>query len=232
MKSLLKMSLVLSVLISCSGKSQKEKPENILAASLVLQNSKSIIETEKKNMYHDTSMVVLQEYSDLFAFDMKYATANNFLKEKVYECDNCLLRFKVVKALIPAAKKFALRGMKIKFFDCTRPVEVQKKMWQIMPDGRYVANPYKSGSIHNRGAAVDITLIDSLGNELDMGTEFDHFGEEAHHAYSNLSDTVIANRTYLKETMQFAGFNPIRTEWWHYNYGGEKYKISSVPLCD
>ncbi|MFY0601734.1 MAG: M15 family metallopeptidase [Cyclobacteriaceae bacterium] len=232
MKVVMKLILILSILISCTVKPEKEKVQSIAVQPDINPVSELPVPIKEKINYHDTSMVVLQQYSDLFVYDMKYATADNFLKEKVYECDNCLLRFKVAEALIIAAKKFSESGMKIKFFDCTRPVTVQKKMWEIMPDGRYVANPYKSGSIHNRGAAVDITLVDNQGNELDMGTGFDHFGEEAHHAYSNLSDTVKANRTFLKEIMKSAGFNPIRTEWWHYNYGAEKYKISAVALCD
>ena len=103
-------------------------------------------------------------------------------------------------------------------------------MWEVLPDGRYVANP-KNGSIHNRGGAVDITLIDMEGNKLDMGTDFDHFGEEAHHAYTKLSEVVIANRKLLNEGMQKFGFTPIRTEWWHYNFGNsKKYPVSNFKV--
>ena len=180
----------------------------------------------------DTTLVNMKVHADLFAFDMRYATANNFLKEKVYPCDNCLVRAAVAKALVKASEILKSSGYRIKFYDCFRPVDVQRKMWAIMPDSRYVANPNKSGSIHNRGAAVDITLVDLNGKELDMGTAFDHFGVEAHHTYTNLSAQVLENRKLLKRVMEQCGFVAQPTEWWHYNYGDRsRYKISNEKLC-
>ena len=174
----------------------------------------------------------LNDLKDEFVFDMRYATTNNFLKEKVYPCATCLVRTDVSKALLKANAIFKEKGYRIKFYDCYRPVDVQKKMWAIMPDSRYVANPNKSGSIHNRGAAVDITLVDKDGKELDMGTEFDHFGVEAHHAYTKLSAEILENRKYLKQVMEQSGFIAQSTEWWHYNYGDRsRYTISNEELC-
>jgi zinc D-Ala-D-Ala dipeptidase len=134
----------------------------------------------------------------------------------VYDCASCYLRFKTVKALIKANKEFIKRGYKIKLFDCYRPHEIQKKMWQIVPNPSYVADPSK-GSIHNRGGAVDITLVDSKGNQLDMGTPFDFFGIEASHGYHLLSTEVKNNRALLKKIMLKNGFNAFESEWWHYN---------------
>jgi len=179
---------------------------------------------------YDSGFVKLNDNKD-FAFDMRYATTNNFLKEKVYPCPTCLVRSEVADALIKANKIFLQKGFRIKFFDCYRPVDVQKKMWAIKPDNRYVANP-KGGSIHNRGAAVDMTLVDQAGKELDMGTEFDHFGEEAHHAYLKLSSQILENRKYLKAVMEQCGFVAQSTEWWHYNFGDRsRFKISNEALC-
>lgn len=176
------------------------------------------------------SFVRLADLDDTFAYDMRYATDNNFLKEKVYECDLCVIRMEVAKSLIAANEYFKNLGYKIKFFDCYRPLDVQKKMWEVFPNPKYVANP-EYGSIHNRGGAVDITLVDELGNQLDMGTKFDHFGEEAHHAYSNLSPEVLKNRKLLKEGMISSGFTAIRTEWWHYNFGSsKKYTVSNFQV--
>jgi D-alanyl-D-alanine dipeptidase len=80
--------------------------------------------------------------------------------------------------------------------------------------------------------AVDLTLVDSLGKELDMGTPFDHFGEEAHHAFTDLSDSILTNRKLLKEGMEAAGFTALRTEWWHYLYGEKlKYPLGNADLC-
>ena len=163
-----------------------------------------------------STFVNLTQYSPDFEYDMKYATEDNFLKAKVYDCAECFLRLKTVNALIDANKKFLEKGYKIKIFDCYRPLDIQKKMWKIVSNPKYVADPAK-GSIHNRGGAVDITLIDSLGKELDMGTPFDFFGIEASHNYPNVSDNVKQNRILLKTIMTSSGFNSFDSEWWHYN---------------
>ena len=170
----------------------------------------------KETSVNDSTFVNLKQYSQDFEYDMKYATEDNFLKAKVYDCAECFLRLKTVNALIDANKKFLEKGYKIKIFDCYRPLDIQKKMWKIVSNPQYVADPAK-GSIHNRGGAVDITLIDSLGKELDMGTPFDFFGIEASHNYPNVSDNVKQNRILLKTIMTSSGFNSFDSEWWHYN---------------
>ena len=106
-------------------------------------------------------------------------------------------------------------------------------MWVILPDSRYVADPER-GSIHNRGCSVDLTLVRLNGDPLDMGTDFDHFGEEAHHNYTDLTDNVLQNRKILKEGMARFAFKPISTEWWHYNYSTDKnYPVSNFKtICD
>ena len=170
----------------------------------------------KETSVNDSTFVNLKQYSQDFEYDMKYATEDNFLKAKVYDCAECFLRLKTVNALIDANKKFLEKGYKIKIFDCYRPLDIQKKMWKIVSNPKYVADPAK-GSIHNRGGAVDITLIDSLGKELDMGTPFDFFGIEASHNYPNVSEEVKQNRILLKTIMTSSGFNSFDSEWWHYN---------------
>jgi D-alanyl-D-alanine dipeptidase len=164
----------------------------------------------------DTTFVNLKTYADSFIFEMKYATDDNFLKSKVYDCAECFLRYKTVKKLIEANQKFLKLGYRIKIFDCYRPLDVQKKMWKLVPNPIYVADPAK-GSIHNRGGAVDLTLVDSQGNEIDMGTPFDHFGVESAHDYSGVSETVKANRSLLKSVMESCQFLSFKSEWWHYN---------------
>ena len=164
----------------------------------------------------DNTFVNLKNYSRDFVFDMKYATADNFLKEQVYPCDECFLRVKTIKALLHANQAFIAKGYRIKLYDCYRPLAIQKKMWKIVPNPTYVANP-KKGSIHNKGGAVDITLVDSLGVELNMGTGFDFFGPEAGHNYTDLSAEILANRQLLKSIMLQYNFKSFDSEWWHYN---------------
>lgn len=171
---------------------------------------------ETSQIIADSSFVNLKNYNNNFIYDLKYATDDNFLKETVYDCAECYLRYKTIKALILASESFEKDGYKIKLFDCYRSLDVQKKMWKIVNNPSYVANP-KTGSVHNRGKAVDLTLVDSDGNELDMGTDFDFFGPKSAHNYKRLSKKVLKNRLYLKNIMEKSGFSALASEWWHYN---------------
>ena len=179
------------------------------------QNSEPISIQHTKEI-SDTTFVNLKDYSADFKYDMKYATEDNFLKSKVYECDKCFLRLKTVRALINANIKFIKKGFRIKLFDCYRPLDIQKKMWALVPNPEYVANPSK-GSIHNRGGAVDLTLVTLEGEELNMGTAFDFFGKEAGHGYQFLDKKIMSNRKFLKKVMLQNGFKSFDSEWWHYN---------------
>lgn len=186
-----------------------------------------------KQIISDTTFVNLNEFSNDFVYDMKYATTDNFLKSKVYDCAECYLRFKTVKALVEANKRFMKKGYRIKLFDCYRPLDIQRKMWNIVSNPEYVANPMK-GSIHNRGGAVDITLVDEKGKELDMGTAFDFFGIQASHNYENLSEEVKKNRSILRNGMTRYDFRIFESEWWHYNLkNSKKDKVSNFKWkCD
>lgn len=164
----------------------------------------------------DTTFVNLKDYSSDFIYDMRYATDNNFLKAQVYDCAECLIRYKTVKALIKANNAFMRKGFQIKLYDCYRPLDIQKRMWTIVSNPKYVADPSK-GSIHNRGGAVDITLVNLDGEAVNMGTDFDFFGIEASHKYVNLPTDVVSNRKFLKKIMTASGFKSFDSEWWHYN---------------
>jgi D-alanyl-D-alanine dipeptidase len=176
----------------------------------------TLLQAQNAESIADSTFVNLKDYSTDFVYDMKYATTDNFLKAQVYDCAECFLRLKTVKALVKANSKFVQKGYRIKIFDCYRPLDIQKRMWKIVSNPEYVADPAK-GSIHNRGGAVDITLVDSNGKELDMGTTFDFFGPEASHYYENLTDEVKQNRLLLKKIMKKSNFISFDSEWWHYN---------------
>lgn len=205
----------------------------LVTASCKSQTAISSPVAANQPIVNDTTFVNIKDYSSDFVYDMKYATSDNFLKAKVYDCAECFLRFKTVKAIIKANEAFMKKGYKIKFFDCYRPLDIQKKMWAIVSNPSYVADP-KKGSIHNRGGAVDITLVDSNGKELDMGTAFDFFGPEASHNYDNLSKEIKANRKLLRKIMKQNGFNSFDSEWWHYNLkSGLTDKVSNEKWkCD
>ncbi|MBL1215569.1 MAG: M15 family metallopeptidase [Ignavibacteriae bacterium] len=120
-------------------------------------------------------------------------------------------------------------GIGIKIWDGYRPRAVQYLFWEIFPNSTYIANP-SSGSLHNRGGAVDLTLIDlATGEELDMPTAFDDFSPQAAHGYSSLPQNVINNRELLRSIMvNVAGLNIYSSEWWHYSVPG----ASTYPLMD
>ncbi|RVU90395.1 D-alanyl-D-alanine dipeptidase [Flavobacterium columnare] len=201
--------------------------KKIFVLIMVLFSMNNFSQNEKKAILYDTTFVNINEYSKNFVLDIKYATDDNFLKKKVYDCNACYLRYKTVKQLIKANKEFAQRGYRIKLFDCYRPLSVQKKMWQIVSNPNYVANPER-GSIHNRGGAVDLTLIDKQGNDVNMGTAFDHFGKESSHTYTNLPQKVLENRKWLKEIMKKHHFDSLESEWWHYSLeGARQFQLSN-----
>ncbi|AWK06789.1 peptidase M15 [Flavobacterium crocinum] len=193
--------------------------------SLQAQNEAYV--SEPNSQVSDTTFVNLRDYSNDFIYDMKYATEDNFLKAKVYDCAECMLRLKTVKALIAANNDFLKKGYRIKLYDCYRPLDIQKKMWEIVSNPEYVADP-KKGSIHNRGGAVDISLVDITGKEVDMGTSFDFFGIQASHNFKQLSKEILSKRAYLKKVMIQNGFNSFDSEWWHYNLkAGLKDKVAN-----
>lgn len=158
-------------------------------------------------------------------FDIRYATKNNFTKSKIYDCPACLLRPEVAEALVKVQKKLQAKGLGLIMYDCYRPKPYQQRLWDKKPDPNYVTPPSK-GSMHSRGAAVDLSIVDKNGKLLDMGTEYDYFGPEAHYDYTKLPEQVLKNRKLLRETMVAAGFQGIRTEWWHFSYKGRSYALS------
>jgi len=178
-----------------------------------------------------SKLVNIQELDSTILIDVRYATENNFTGQKLYETDKVYLIKEAAQDLVKANKYLKEKyNLRLKIYDGYRPLSVQKKMWAIMPDDRYVANPAK-GSRHNRGCAVDLTLVDSLGNELDMGTPYDDFTEKSHIDYKNLPPEVLRNRRILQEAMTKFNFTPMRTEWWHFDYKGwEKYPILDIPI--
>lgn len=183
------------------------------------------------NAQSDTSIVPLWQIDSTIVTDVKYATTNNFTGQVLYPTNKVYIR-KIVGEALAKVQSYLLENynLQIKVFDGYRPLSVQKKMWKIMPDNRYVADPAK-GSRHNRGAAVDLTIIDSNGTELEMGTEYDNFTDKAHYAYSDLPKNVKENRKLLRNTMDKYGFHPITTEWWHFDFKGwKKFSILDYQI--
>lgn len=163
------------------------------------------------------NLIDIEKTGHSFGLDIRYATQNNFLEEILYDCPKCYLLPEVAEALINAQYYFCDLGYTLILFDCYRPQSVQQKMWDKVPGTIYVADPQR-GSVHNRGAAVDITLRKLDGTGVDMGTDFDFFGRAAHSDNYSLAEDVLQNREILHTGMKKFGFTPIQSEWWHFNY--------------
>ena len=157
--------------------------------------------------------------------DLRYSTKNNFTKEKVCFSKDCYIHkvaYENLAMTIEIAKKIELR---MKIFDAYRPVYVQRKLWDFFPDANFIAPPEK-GSPHSRGVAIDLTLINSNGEELDMGTDFDEFSKLSYHGSLEISKKAYKNRTLLLGIMTDAGWDFFRNEWWHYQlFNSKKYPI-------
>lgn len=162
--------------------------------------------------------------------DIKYATPDNFMGRVLYPVNRCLLRESVARRLSRVQDDLAERGLGLKIYDGYRPLSVQKLMWEVMPDPRYVADPAK-GSRHNRGAAVDVTLVDARGCELPMPSAYDEFSERAHRDFAGEGVEARHNRDTLIAAMERRGFTVLGSEWWHFDAPGwAQYAVMDVPL--
>ncbi len=179
----------------------------------------STISDYKKSIKHDESkkIVLLKNYIVPLITDIKYATDSNFTHHILYTNPDAYVRLSAALALKKVQEELATKGLGLKFFDTYRPYSVTKEMWKAVPDERYAANPAK-GSGHNRGIAVDVTLVKiSSGQELPMPTGFDDFTEKAHYDFLKLPENVLQNRELLRSTMEKYGFQALSTEWWHFS---------------
>jgi D-alanyl-D-alanine dipeptidase len=179
----------------------------------------------------EARLVDIQTINPNIVLDIRYATSNNFLEEQLYQVAKCALRKEVAEQLSKVQNDLEEIDLGLKVFDCYRPLSVTKKMWEVLPDSRYVANPER-GSRHNRGAAVDVSLVDlKTGMELEMPTDYDDFSEKAWRSYEGNKPEVKRNSDLLASMMKERGFEPLITEWWHFDFEGwEKYSILDVSL--
>lgn len=162
--------------------------------------------------------------------DVRYATANNFTEQVLYESATPYLVAEAAESLVVIQKKLREMGLQLVVFDGYRPLSVQKKMWAVYPDSRFVANP-ANGSRHNRGCAVDLSLADSSGRFLEMPTDYDDFTEKANASYMDLPAAALEHRAILKQVMERHGFIGLNSEWWHFDFQGwQDYPLLDTPI--
>lgn len=164
-------------------------------------------------------MVRIDKYIPGLVVDLVYASEKNFMKQRLYPANaKPWLRKVVADSLKKVQEELNKAGLGLKIFDAYRPWSVTGKMWEKVKDERYAADP-KKGSNHNRGIAVDLTLIDlSTRIEWDMGTGFDNFSDSAHYSFKQNPDFNY-RREYLRSVMEKHGFRALETEWWHFSLG-------------
>jgi zinc D-Ala-D-Ala dipeptidase len=173
------------------------------------------------------------------AVDLRYATPDNFVGRDLYSPLDCgFLHKDAAAALERAVAWLAERHPDYKFLvlDALRPQRVQEQLWHALQGTDllgYIADPAR-GSIHSFGMALDVTLVDAHGSEVDMGTGFDDLSERSHPAKETLllargelSAQHIENRRRLRGAMFQAGFVGINSEWWHFDCG-DRLKVRRV----
>lgn len=195
-------------------------------------------------LYMDSlGLINVTELDNSLAVQLMYTQDHNFTGEVLYDnLTEAYLHPDAAYALVKAqrALKELHPSYSLIIYDAARPMSVQKKMWNVVKGTskyKYVSNPNRGGGLHNYGLAVDISILDSSGQPLPMGTKVDHLGVEAHITQENelvhngkISETEHQNRLLLRTVMKKAGFRALPSEWWHFNYcsrdvAKQKYKL-------
>ena len=164
----------------------------------------------------DLTMVNLQEFIPSLQIEMRYAGDNNIVGRPIYTRSQAFLRLGTAQKLKKAQEEFLRCGYSLKVWDAYRPPQAQFELWDKFPDARFLINPHTGYSHHSHGTAVDVTLVDKHGNELDMPSDFDDFTGKADRDYQDLSVDQTNNALLLEMVMQEHGFDSIFYEWWHF----------------
>lgn len=217
-------TLALLILVSCATAVSIPKNEHGLEVVPDKATYLRMVAADPDNRLVDVASLGIET-------DVRYATSNNFMKAVLYPVPKVYLRAPAAAALANVQRELRAKGVALKVFDGYRPYRVTVAMWEPIRDPDYVADPAK-GSRHNRGAAVDLTLVDAnTGRELPMPTGYDDFTPRAAHAFGDLPADVLANRALLRDAMIRHGFEPLPSEWWHYDFRGwDRFALMDVPL--
>ncbi|MFP4663874.1 MAG: M15 family metallopeptidase [Bacteroidales bacterium] len=189
-------------------------------------------------------LVDVQTLDSSILVNLRYSSTDNFLDTILYdELSSAFLQADVARKLANASGILQKKHpeLRLMVWDAVRPVAVQKRMWENcdipLKRRHWYVTPPDTRSLHNWGAAVDVTLVDTSGNYLDMGTDFDHFGKAAYTdrdadllTQGLISQKAVDNRQILKSVMNQAGFTGIKYEWWHYNSCTRKTAESKYKL--
>lgn len=183
------------------------------------------------NANPNNELIEIKKAIPSIVLDIRYATKNNFMKQIMYKHPRAFARKPVVQQLKTIQAELAKKGYGLKIFDAYRPYAITLAFYEKASDKNFVANPAK-GSKHNRGCAVDLTIIDlKTGKDVPMPTTYDSFAPEAAPHFNELPEEIIKNRDFLIATMQAHGFKVIYNEWWHFDFNGwQDYDLMDVPF--
>lgn len=178
-------------------------------------------------------LIDLKKFIPDVVLDIRYATTDNFTGEKIYPYPKAFARKPVAEALKKAQTEFKTHGVGIKIFDAYRPYAATVKFYEVYRDTTFVASPYR-GSRHNRGCAIDMTLVDlKTGAELKMPTGYDAFVREARPTHPVKDPEIRKNRDLLISVMSKYGFRVNSAEWWHFDFRGyQVYEVLDIAFED
>ena len=187
--------------------------------------------TKDKEKNANMTLVDLKKHIPSIVLDVKYATKDNFMRKAMYSQARAFARKAVADKLKEIQQQLSLQGLGLKIFDGYRPYSVTVDFYNQTKEKSFVANP-KNGSKHNRGAAVDLTLIDlKTGKELEMPTQYDSFSASAAPDYEPVSALARKNRALLIQVMEKNGFKVLNNEWWHFDFiGWQNYPLMDIPF--
>jgi zinc D-Ala-D-Ala dipeptidase len=179
----------------------------------------------------EKELIDLEKLVPGLVLDIRYATANNFTGTVIYNLAKAYARKPVAEALLRVQNELKPKGLGIKMFDGYRPYKATVKFYEVYKDTTYVASPYR-GSRHNRGCALDLTIIDlKTGEELKMPTEYDSFKKEAWPRTPVADPVIRANRAMLIEVMEKNGFKVNGSEWWHFDFiGWKNFEVMDIDF--
>jgi D-alanyl-D-alanine dipeptidase len=197
---------------------------------LTIINSKQAYKASIQE-HPEKALVDIQKAVPGVVLDIRYATKNNFMKQVMYPSARAFARKPVVAQLKKIQAELKKKGYGLKIFDAYRPYTITLAFYQKASDKNFVAHP-KSGSRHNRGCAVDLSIIDlKTGRDVAMPTPYDSFSKAAAADYQDLPPAIKKNRDFLIGVMQKHGFQVMYNEWWHYDFRDwEKYELMDMPF--
>lgn len=224
--------------------SKQESKTREQTASRTKRRPPQVVVVNDVNSYRRQAVQPLHQMVDLaeelpgVVFDLKYTTSQNFMRQPLYpDHARPWARRDVAERLARVQRDLQNEGYGLKIFDAYRPWSVTKKMWnsrrKLGISARFLAPPWV-GSNHNRGVAVDITMVDlKTGKEVEMPTDFDSFSKRAHSSYPHLPNAIKKNRELLKKVMRRHGFKTIRSEWWHFELANAgAYSVLDLKFRD